>query len=180
VALTYRYAAGTPGDITSVVTLVDSAYRGDASRQGWTTEADLLDGQRTDTAAVGEMIARGGPGRGGVLLAFDGPALVGCCHLERRLPDGAYFGMFAVRPDGQGLGWGGAILAEAERVAAVEWGAGEMTMTVIGQRHELIAWYERRGYLPTGETRPFPYGDPRYGIPTRPDLEFVVLVKPLR
>ena len=52
-------------------------------------------------------------------------------------------------------------------------------MTVLAQRLDLIAWYERRGYRPTGENQPFPYGDPRFGIPKRPDLSFMVLAKPL-
>jgi GNAT superfamily N-acetyltransferase len=178
VALTYRLATATPGDVAAIVGLVDSAYRGDVSRQGWTTEADLLDGQRTDAEAVGALIADGARGRSVMLLAFDGVDLIGCCHLEERAPGEAYFGMFAVRPDGQGRGRGGAILSEAERITA-EWGAAQLTMTVIKQRHDLIAWYERRGYRRTGQSRPFPYGDPRFGIPTRPDLEFIVLAKPL-
>jgi len=52
-------------------------------------------------------------------------------------------------------------------------------MTVIRQRPELIAWYERRGYRLTGERRSFPYGDERFGQPNRDDLEFVVLEKTL-
>jgi GNAT superfamily N-acetyltransferase len=116
---------------------------------------------------------------GGLLLVEEGPDLVGCCQLERRADDQAYFGMFSVRPTQQGQGRGRAIVAEAERVAREDWRATLMTMTVIRQRLDLIAWYERLGYQPTGETQPFPYGDDRYGIPTRPDLEFVVLTKPL-
>jgi len=71
------------------------------------------------------------------------------------------------------------LLAEAERMARVDWAATTMVMTVIAQRAELIAWYERRGYRRTGETEPFPYGNDRYGIPRRPDLVFAVLAKPL-
>jgi GNAT superfamily N-acetyltransferase len=91
----------------------------------------------------------------------------------------AYFGMFAVRPGRQGRGLGRAVLAEAQRLARAEWHATRMEMTVIRQRLDLIAWYARLGYQPTGATEPFPYGDERYGRPTRPDLEFVVLAKPL-
>jgi GNAT superfamily N-acetyltransferase len=178
VALTYRFATDSSGDIDAIVALVESAYRGDTSRQGWTTEADLLDGQRTDAPAVRALIAAGPGEQRALLVALDGSDFVGCCHLERRGPGEAYFGMFAVRPDGQGRGRGGAILAEAERIAR-EWGADTLTMTVIRQRDDLIAWYERRGYRRTGQTRPFPYGDPRYGLPTRSDLEFIVLAKPL-
>ncbi len=175
-ALTFRFAGASPAEVQAVVRLVESAYRGPASRGGWTTEADLLDGQRTDARAVRDIIASTD---GGVLLAEEDSDLVGCCHLERRPGRAAYFGMFSVQPAGQGQGRGRAILAEAERIARDNWSAARMTMTVIRQRHDLIVWYQRLGYRPTGETQPFPYGDQRYGIPLRPDLEFVVLAKSL-
>lgn len=172
--LTFRLA--TAADVPAIVALVESAYRGDASRAGWTTEADLLDGQRTDAEAVAEIVAAPD---GVLMLAESQGDLAGCCQLERRPPADAYFGMFSVRPSAQGQGWGRQILAEAERFAWTGWGAATMIMTVLGQRHDLIAWYERRGYRRTGEQRAFPYGDERYGIPRRPDLHFVVLAKPL-
>jgi ribosomal protein S18 acetylase RimI-like enzyme len=87
--------------------------------------------------------------------------------------------MLAVQPDHQRQGWGRRILTEAERVARLDWGARTMVLTVIAQRPELIAWYRRRGYLPTGETKPFPYGQGRVGTPKRLDLHFVVLAKSL-
>lgn len=174
--LTFRFATGLDDEVDAVVDLVESAYRGPASRVGWTTEADLLDGQRTDAAAVRAIVASPA---GGLLLAEDGSDLVGCCQLERRGAYEAYFGMFSVRPTRQGRGLGRAVLAEAERVARDEWGATRMSMTVIRQREDLIAWYERLGYQLTGETVPFPYGDERFGLPTRPDLEFVVLARSL-
>ena len=164
------------GDVPDLVTLIESAYRGDDSRAGWTTEADLLGGQRTDAEAVMAVVA----GSDSLMLtARRSGRLVGCAQLERR-GDDAYFGMFAVVPTGQGGGVGSAVLREAERIAGEEWHAGALEMTVIRQRHDLIAWYERRGYQRTGATQPFPYGDERFGIPKRQDLEFVVLTKPLR
>ena len=87
--------------------------------------------------------------------------------------------MFSVRPNGQGAGIGNRLLVEAERVAAEEWKCNEMCMTVIDIRDELIAWYLRRGYRRTGEHKPFPYGDARFGIPLRDDLRFEVLRKSL-
>jgi ribosomal protein S18 acetylase RimI-like enzyme len=173
--LSFRHATVT--DVAAIVRLVESAYRGDASRTGWTTEADLLDGQRTDAAAVAEML--GGPDSTVLLAEASGGELVGCCRLERRPDAEAYFGMFSVEPGRQGAGVGRLVLAEAERIARDEWAAATMVMTVIAQRAELIAWYERRGYRLTGETEPFPYGNQRYGIPRRSDLVFAVLAKPL-
>ena len=113
-----------------------------------------------------------------LLIAERDGELIACCQLEHR-GEHAYFGMFAVRPALQGGGLGKVIIAEAERTAQATWGAREMHMTVIRQREELIAWYERRGYRRTGQLTPFPYGDERFGIPQRDDLEFELLVKPL-
>ncbi|EFL21542.1 GNAT family acetyltransferase [Streptomyces himastatinicus ATCC 53653] len=172
-ALTYRGA--TEADVEALVALIESAYRGDASRAGWTTEADILGGQRTDPEGV-TAVVRGADGRM-MIVERDGE-LIACCQLERR-GEHAYFGMFAVRPGLQGGGLGKTVLAEAERFAVAEWAVREMHMTVITAREELIAWYERRGYVRTGRMAPFPYGDERFGVPRRPDLEFELLVKPL-
>jgi ribosomal protein S18 acetylase RimI-like enzyme len=174
VPLTFRTAE--PDDVDAVVALVESAYRGESSKAGWTTEAHLLDGQRTDEQSV-RGIVEGPDGR--VVLAVDGRAIVGCCQLERRRGGVAYFGMFAISPTLQGAGAGKQLLAEAERQAREEWGCTRMEMTVIAQREDLIAWYLRRGYREVGERRPFPYGDERFGVPRRPDLEFTVLSKDL-
>ncbi|MGW6292870.1 GNAT family N-acetyltransferase [Streptomyces sp. NPDC055058] len=171
--LTYRDA--TDADVDELVALIESAYRGDASRAGWTTEADLLDGQRTDPQGVLEVIRT--PDSRLLTVERDG-RMVACCQLERR-GEQAYFGMFAVSPALQGGGLGRAVIEEAERQVRESWGAREMHMTVITAREELIAWYERRGYRRTGRTSPFPYGDERFGIPRRPDLRFELLVKEL-
>ncbi|MFG2891418.1 GNAT family N-acetyltransferase [Streptomyces sp. NPDC048248] len=171
--LTFRTA--TDADIPELVGLIESAYRGDTSRAGWTTEADLLEGQRTDPEGVAAVVRNE---TGLLLIAERDGELIACCQLEHR-GEHAYFGMFAVRPALQGGGLGKVIIAEAERTAQATWGAREMHMTVIRQREELIAWYERRGYRRTGQLTPFPYGDERFGIPQRDDLEFELLVKPL-
>lgn len=173
-----RYA--TLKDIPALVTLVTSAYRGDTSRAGWTTEADLLDGNRIDPEVLRGDIARAGSR---VLLAEradDGAAreLLGCAHVS--IEDGAgYFGMFSVRPELQGAGIGKHLLAEAERIVREEWKLPAMRMTVIDVRDELVAFYERRGYRRTGIKKPFPATDPRFGLPKRDDLRFEVLEKAL-
>lgn len=170
------FRSATLDDVDEVVALVESAYRGPSSEVGWTTEAHLLDGQRTDPAGVQEVIGRP---EGRVLLASEAGTgeLVACCQLERRPDGGAYFGMFAVRPGLQGRGMGRAVVTEAERIAVEEWAASIVTMTVLAQRLDLIAWYERLGYGRTGATEAFPYGDERYGQPKVDDLIFVVLAK---
>jgi len=202
------------GDVEALVVLVESAYRGESSRAGWTTEADLLDGQRTDAAAVGALVAGGDDGRaamlagllpdvvapaapsgrgatnvaggtvpGGSATAVPGGSatsrIVACCAVEGAGGAAAYFGMFAVRPDLQGGGIGRRIVQAAEQHARDDLGASTMRMHVLRQRSELIAWYLRLGYEPTGETVPFHYGDERFGLPRREDLEFIVLSKPL-
>ncbi|MEU5368876.1 GNAT family N-acetyltransferase [Streptomyces sp. NPDC005951] len=163
----------TEADVPALVALIESAYRGDSSRTGWTTEADILQGQRTDEQGVRDVI----DAPASRLLAVErGGGLVACCQLEHR-GDAAYFGMFAVRPGLQGGGLGKLIIAEAERTVKEDWGVGEMHMTVISVRDDLIAWYERRGYRRTGALTPFPLGDERFGIPQRDDLAFELLVK---
>jgi GNAT superfamily N-acetyltransferase len=163
-AVTFRPAG--QNDVETVVALVESAYRGDSSREGWTTEADLLDGQRTDAGEVGELIC--GPGSLVIVGELHGK-LVACCHLEHRTPDSGYFGLFAVSPRLQGSGIGRALLEGSCRIAT-GWGCREMRMTVIRHRADLIAWYGRLGFTPTGERQPFPYGDELFGIPRRDDL----------
>ena len=176
-----RFRAATRADVDAIVALVESAYRGDASRAGWTTEADLLDGRRTGADDVGACIER----PGSVILLAEGTdadgdaSLLACAHVAVEQGAG-YFGMFSVRPTLQGTGIGKALLAEAERLAREDWGLPAMRMTVIDVRDELIAFYERRGYRRTGITKPFPYGDERFGVPKRQDLRFEVLEKNFR
>ncbi|MFE0320754.1 GNAT family N-acetyltransferase [Streptomyces albogriseolus] len=172
-ALTFRDA--TDADVDALVELIESAYRGESSRAGWTTEADILQGQRTDPEGVLEVVKA--PDSRLLTVEREG-RIVACCQLEHR-GDHAYFGMFAVSPALQGAGLGRAVIAEAERQARESWGVTEMHMTVITVREDLIAWYERRGYRRTGRTTPFPYGDERFGIPQRDDLAFELLVKEL-
>jgi GNAT superfamily N-acetyltransferase len=166
--------AGTV-DVDAIVALVESAYRGDSSRRGWTTEADLLDGRRTGVDDVRGCLARP---RSRILLAERDGELLACAHVAEENNAG-YFGMFSVQPHLQGSGIGKRMLAEAERLVRDEWQLRSMRMTVIDVRQELIDFYARRGYRRTGVLKPFPYGDTRFGIPKRDDLRFEVLEKSL-
>lgn len=166
-------------DAPALTTLVNSAYRGDSSRRGWTTEADLLGGQRTDARALVDFIEHGHREGGRVMLVHEADKrILACVQLERR-GDEAYLGMLTIDPAHQTGGLGKAMLGAAERFVCGQWQTRRMIMTVIEQRLELIGWYERRGYALTGETAPFPYGDARFGEPKRPDLRFVILAKAL-
>ena len=170
-----RFSFATADDVPTIVALVESAYRGDDSRAGWTTEADLLDGQRTDPDEVSALIARPDAR---MVLAHEGDDMLGSVLVTATAGQG-YLGMFAIRPTRQGGGLGRAVLAEAERVMRDDLGCRTAKMTVIIQRPELIAWYERRGWVQTGAREPFPYDELRKGAPRRDDLEFVVLAKTL-
>ena len=169
----------TVHDAAQLVALVNSAYRGDSSRRGWTTEADLLGGQRTDIAALTEFIEQGDRAYDRLMLLHEQQGQPrACVQLERRDAE-AYLGMLTIDPAQQARGLGRAMLGAAEDCVRERWQSRRMIMTVIEQRLELIDWYERRGYARSGETAPFPYGDPRFGEPRRPDLRFVVLAKRL-
>ena len=168
---TWRQAVSD--DIDALVRLIESAYRGDASKAGWTTEAHLLSGQRIDAGMLAKQLA---DDHQMLLMQEDEAGPLACVAVERR--DGyGYIGTVTVRPTAQGCGLGRAALEVAETQITSRWGLDRARMTVIAQRSELIAWYERRGYCDTGETAPFPYGDEHFGAPARDDLYFVVLEK---
>ncbi|WP_084270065.1 GNAT family N-acetyltransferase [Patulibacter minatonensis] len=162
-------------ELPRLLQLVHAAYRGTASRAGWTTEADLLEGGRIDAGMLRELLVS----LHDVVLRTGPHGTPGACCAVGRREDRVAFGMFAVAPSEQGRGTGRELLSAAERYAVQRWDATALHLSVIRQRTELIAWYERRGYVRTGETEPFPYGDERYGRPLRDDLELVVLRRAL-
>jgi GNAT superfamily N-acetyltransferase len=161
-------------DIPALHTLIESAYRGDTARQGWTHEADLLDGQRTDPASLTEIIDD--PDQR-ILIALDGTTIIGCVQIARKENGKSYLGLLSVDPLRQASGLGRQLITAAEQAAAAYFGAQVIEMTVIRQRSELIDYYQRRGYSLTGEERPFPLGDARFGLPRTSELAFVVLAK---
>ncbi|QJQ32658.1 GNAT family N-acetyltransferase [Sphingomonas lacunae] len=167
--------AATVADVMDLHALVESAYRGDSARRGWTHEADLLDGQRTDPDMLLASIA---DPRQTILLAEEDGELVGCVLIEGR-DDHGYVGMVTVDPSRQAAGLGRWLLEQAETLVSRSFGFDRARMTVIAQRTELIAWYGRRGYEDTGERSDFPYGDARFGKPRQDDLVFVILEKSL-
>lgn len=174
--MTVHIRTATLADVPALLDLVHSAYRGESARSGWTHEADMLDGQRTDTAALTEIIQD--PAQR-ILLAEDQAGLAGCVQISDQAGGKAYLGLLSTAPERQAQGLGRRLIDSAEDLARREFGAGIMEMTVIRQREELVAYYERRGYARTGEERPFPLDDSRFGIPRRRDLSFVVLAKSL-
>jgi ribosomal protein S18 acetylase RimI-like enzyme len=166
------------GELEEIAVLVNAAYRGEASRAGWTSEADLLGGQRTDAEALRRDLAAR---PGATILTMrerDAGPIIASVWLEPADTERYYLGMLTVNPARQADGLGRILLEEAERFAAAA-GGRVMQLTVIEQRESLIAWYERRGYRRTGAVKPFPYDDARVGAPKRGDLRLAVFEKAL-
>lgn len=164
-----KFRPARPADAPALHRLVESAYRGESARSGWTHEADLLETPRTSADALLAVIAD--PCQE-LLLALDGEQLVGCVQVSRASDGVGYFGLLTVDPRLQAGGLGRRLIAQAEAWAAERWGASRMELTVVSVRTELIAYYERRGYRLTGETRPFP-------VTVEPPLTLAVMEKPL-
>lgn len=162
-------------DYPEIIALTNRAYRKSEGQASWKVE-DLIGGQRIDAALLREDLTA----PGARLLIWRDPAGAHLGHVRLDEGDGGdwFLGMLTVRPDRQDAGLGRALLAAAEDFAR-GCGARRIKMTVVHQRQPLIEWYERRGYVLTGQTKPFPYGDPRFGVPTREDLFFDVLAKDL-
>lgn len=161
--------AAVPGDIPVLHPLIERAYRGDSARLGWTHEADLVPGARTDRATLEAIVAD--PASRLLIAERDGH-MIGCVHVADLGAARAYLGMLCVEPGLQGAGLGKRLIDAAETRAREAFHAARIEMTVIENRTELLAYYQRRGYAPTGEHRPFP-------VETDPPLRLVVLVKPL-
>jgi ribosomal protein S18 acetylase RimI-like enzyme len=172
--IAFRGAA--PADIPALHRLIESAYRGEISRLGWTTEADLLDGQRTDPDDLADILA---DPKQALLTAWRDGRPVACILIADRGEGTGYFGMLSVDPTLQGGGLGRRMIAEAEAAMRERFAARRVRISVFPQRETLIAWYERLGYQLTGDTLPFPYGNPRFGLPLRDDLHFVVMERML-
>ena len=159
-------------DISALVSLMDNAYRGEGSKQGWTSEANLFIGnKRTDQETVTKLINK--PGSVFLKYTNEDEVIEGCVYLHKK-ESKLYLGMFSVAPPAQGKGIGKKLLNAADKYAK-EQHCSLIYMTVITVREELIAWYEKNGYKRTDRVLPFPV-DEKFGIPTQP-LEMIVLEK---
>jgi N-acetylglutamate synthase-like GNAT family acetyltransferase len=159
-------------DVPALLQLVNNAYRGDASRKGWTTEADLIAGDIRTTAQDIESLINN-PGSVILKCVNNQNQIVGCVNLQQH-EEKIYLGMLSVSPELQGGGTGKQLLAAAEAYAK-QVHCKAIYMTVISVRNELINWYLRHGYFKTGETKPF-VEDSTSGKHLQP-LEFLVLEK---
>ncbi len=167
-----KIAKATISDVQEINKLVNSAYRGESSKIGWTTEADLLDGIRVDEERLKEFIQK----KDSMLLKYldDENKIIGCVHLEKHGYK-LYLGMLTVQPELQNRGLGKEMMKEAESQAkAVNCSA--VYMSVLTDRRILMEWYIKHGYKNTGVKKPFPSHDKRFGIPKKP-LEFILLEK---
>jgi len=179
----FRYTAGQPmsidtfrtanaSDAQSIAALVNSAYRPEPGAAGWTDEGHLLSGERISAIQVGEVVAR----RDSIiLLGLKDSAIVACVHVEKQ-GDNSQIGMLAVQPKLQNAGIGKQMLAHAESHAIENFGAKKLLLRVVTGRPDLVAYYQRRGYQPTGCAIDFPLAG-GVGIPKVPDLKIEVLEK---
>ncbi len=164
----------SPADIPRLVDIVNSVYRGDASKAGWTTEADLIAGDiRTDEEDIAQLMAQ--PSTTFLKVIHESAGIIGTVFLDKR-GDRLYLGMLSVELAWQAAGIGRRMLRAAEELA-VSSGCRAVFMQVIPIRDELMAWYERNGYRPTGERKPFD-SPAKFGVPRMP-LSFEVLEKQL-
>lgn len=171
---TLAITAATPADAPALKALLEAAYRGDSARQGWNHEADILDDERIGLDELDAMLADPAVT---ILTARDAERLIGCVAVTHKDEALGYLGMLCVAPTLQSGGLGRRLLDAAEDHGRAI-GLATMEMTVIDSRESLIAWYVRRGYAFTGETRPFHALRPA-DADTGPQITFVVLEKRL-
>lgn len=163
----------TLDDIAALEKLINSAYRGETSKLGWTTEASLLQDKRIDLDELTKIINT----KTNTILKFtNNNNLIGCVLLVDK-GDNLYLGMLSVSPELQNSGIGKALLQKAEE-HALSLNLPKIVMTVISIREELIAWYNRHGFIDSGEREPFPLNGTDAVISQEP-LEFIVLEKKL-
>lgn len=158
-------------DIPALNILINSAYRGESSKKGWTTEADLLEGKRTTEE---ELIQTIEDPKNTILKFTENDKIIGSVLLVEKEHQ-LYLGMLTVSPELQNSGIGKKMLAEAENHAKTL-GLSSIIMTVISVREELITWYKRHGYVDTGKREAFPESHIHVTVSEEP-LEFIFLEK---
>jgi N-acetylglutamate synthase-like GNAT family acetyltransferase len=161
-------------DAESITRLVNSVYRGENSKKGWTTEADLLEGIRITTEKIEEIINSPDDV---IIVAELNNEMPGCVNLTK-MKNQCMLGMLSVDVNLQNSGIGRKIIEYSEDFAKNTWGCNEMVMKVIGVRKELIEYYQRRGYKISGKKEPFTLNH-HFGKPQRNDLYFIYMTKKL-
>ncbi len=165
----------TDAELPEVVDLVNKAFRGS---EGWAVEFRVVEGPRITLEGLRADIAAKPDALQLVWRDEVDGGLVGSVWMEP-LGEGVwYLGLLCVSPQAQTKQLGRALLAASEE-AAKKHGATRMRISVMNVRDTLMQWYERRGYVQTGEMKPFPYGDESVGKPMRDDLSFFILEKEL-
>ena len=166
-------SAASIKDIDKLMSLVNSAYRGESAKKGWTHEADLIQGEmRIDEKSLEKMIM---DPNATILKYEEDDQIIGCVYLEKKNTS-LYLGLLTVAPDVQAKGIGKKLLKAAEKYA-LNYNCNKIEMTVISVRKELIDWYERNGFHQTNQKQPFPDNE-RFGTPLK-QIEFVVMEKKL-
>ncbi len=169
-----KFTEAEAGDVEQIIQVVNAAYRGETSKLGWTTEADLLDGLRTDEKELLQLLT---DEASCILLCKTQDTVLGSVHLQY-MGDCVEIGMFAVNPLHQGRGIGKQLLQHAESIAIKTWSIQRLQMVVISCRYELLAFYHRRGYRNNGGTKAFPE-NPLLWTPKVKNLQFTLLEKTL-
>ena len=162
-------------DVKELEKLINSAYRGEESKKGWTTEAAILGGIRVDEKALTELLEKT---KVTILKLSDlDDSILGTVCLEVKLNE-LYLGMFAVLPLAQGKGMGKSLLMAAEQ-HALQNNCTKIVISVISSRVELISWYSRHGYVPTGGSIAFDEIEGRFGDPKVAAISLIEMEKVL-
>ena len=154
-----------------IARLVNQAYRPASDTRGWTHEADLVAGDRTSAEQVALQISPRSP----VLVALRNGDVIACVQIIHDGPD-CWIGMLATLPSEQNAGLGKKMLSAAEAYAIDHFMPKRLMMSVLTSRPELLSFYQRRGYQPTGNVTEYPV-DAGVGEPLISNLQVIELSK---
>ncbi|MGN6376344.1 MAG: GNAT family N-acetyltransferase [Sphingomonas sp.] len=150
--VTFRRA--TLADVEALQLLVQRAYRGDTAAASWSHEGEVATGERISRAAIATLITAT---TSIVSVAEVGGRLGGTSLVEEIAPEQCTIRLLSVEPALQARGIGSRLLDNAEAEARSCFAAQVARIEVLDQKRKLIAYYERRGYRPTGAARPYPH-----------------------